>query len=899
MPKDDFDFFSNDTPRRGAQDGPVSFDALKEQIDQGAAPAPQEFSGYMPLSLDFDDAPPASPRQAAKPAPFLFEESGGDAEPFDFDFGDVPIETPLPTQQPAPTAPPPARPAPQAAPPRPTMQQPAPQAAPSRPAAWQAAPERPAPSAALWQGEDEDEALEIPPIAPRPQSAPEAEEINFDDLKPREEKTARKKPGELRLDDLPPRPPKPARKGMPPEWDELAAAKPAARTKAPVVEGLEPLPPKSAQTLPPLDLEGIVPPAAKPVVGREVPPAFPEALPRAQAAPQAAARAVPETARPQAGGAARQTAPVQPAAQARNTAPQAPAQPAAQARNAAPVKSAPRPVEDDGTIVAAGPASAPPPAAPRPAPAAARGTAQAPKEAPQRPRRPGVRPVSKIADSPTLSFSLGNNVNVEAPTLAFMPISDITAAARAEAEANAKDNVFVPQQPPQSPQVRAARIEKEKNVGAAVFSALMDAPEPSVTGTDSADREGSSMQDPNWPAPPRAQNGQRGTPKPIDWNASLLQTPSAAAPAQQQAQQPRQQPQTPPSASPRPAAARPQSAPAQPDSGAADPLDFGAAGAQPLAFDLDEGEPLGDDLLESYSRQFERADDDDGDDEDESPRRRGPGGARPSKGGAGGSTTWLWWIGFLVIALLIILYFVIFADKGDPANSGSGTSGGSSGTSSSTVSGSEPGSQTPDDSSSDVPVDPVTEPIPRDEWYMVLANRDNRLPSTFAVPQTVTVGSAAVDSRIADALRQMVNDASAAGIQLLPNNGYRTVGEQQAAWDRRVKEFLNQGLSQQEAEERALDYTSMAGASDHNTGLGLDIVSQDHQTKDLAYAETAASQWLVEHAAEYGFIQRYPADKELETGMDYEPWHYRYVGPDQAAKIKASGLCLEEYLAQP
>lgn len=893
MPKDDF--FSKDSPRRGTQDEPFSFDALEERLDRGAvAPSAQDFSGYMPLSLDFDDVPPAPQQRAGKPAPFLFDEPGagdGDAEPFDFDFGDaMPLETPLT----APEAPAPRRPAAQpAAPSRPAAQTPLAKPAPRQQAAGFAAPDTPSP--APRQEKTGFAALDIPSAAPRQQAdgsdAPDADEIHFDDLKPRGEKPERKKPGELRLDDLPPRPPKPARKGVPSEWNELTAAKPAARPKAPVVEGLDPVPPKAPSHTLELNLEDIVPPAEKPAVKKEAPPALPDSPPRTAAAPdkpRTQAKAVQKPAAQQSAPAAAQPAPAvsQPApAVSRSGAAPRPAPAARQPVPAAPDPS--RPAGEDGTAAAAG----------TPAPAAApNGTP------PRRQRRPGARPVSKLADSPTMSFTLGNNVNVEVPTLAFMPISDVTAAARAEAEANAKNNVFVPPQPPQSPQVRAARIEKEKNVGAAVFSALMDAPEPSVTDTDSADREGSSMPDPNWPAPPRAQKGQRGTPKPIDWNASILQTSSAqeAAPQQQAQPQPSRQPQqaqTPSPDAPR-SAARPPRAPVPPDADAAEPLDLDAPDAQPLTFDLDEGEPLGDDLLESYSRQFTRAEDDGDEDGDEPAPRRGS-GARPSRGGAGSSKTIFWWIGFLVIALLIILYFVLFGDKDDAKTPGSGTSDTSSGSTSSSVSDSSSDSQTPGSDSSEVPVEPVTEPIPRDEWYMVLANNSNQLPSTYAVPQTATVGEAAVDSRIADALRQMVSDAAAAGIQLVPTNGYRTVAEQQSAWDRRVKSFLDQGLSQQEAEERALDYTSRPGASDHNTGLGMDIVSRDHPAKDAAYAETAASQWLVEHAAEYGFIQRYPADKELETGMDYEPWHYRYVGPDQAAKIKASGLCLEEYLAQP
>ena len=139
---------------------------------------------------------------------------------------------------------------------------------------------------------------------------------------------------------------------------------------------------------------------------------------------------------------------------------------------------------------------------------------------------------------------------------------------------------------------------------------------------------------------------------------------------------------------------------------------------------------------------------------------------------------------------------------------------------------------------------------------------------------------------------------TAAGVKLKPTNGYRSIARQQELWDARVKTLMEGGLSQADAETKAIDYTSAPGTSDHNTGLGLDIVSEDHPAKDAGFAETAAAQWLAEHAADYGFILRYPSDKTEATGMDYEPWHYRYVGSEQAHKIKESGLCLEEYLAQ-
>ena len=268
--------------------------------------------------------------------------------------------------------------------------------------------------------------------------------------------------------------------------------------------------------------------------------------------------------------------------------------------------------------------------------------------------------------------------------------------------------------------------------------------------------------------------------------------------------------------------------------------------------------------------------------------RRASGKSGPSgtggKGGAPAKSIFAW-CGILLIAVLIILYFVLFGDKdGDASSPGSDSNSTASSLPAQSVS---------------VPPEPVTPSIPRDEWYMVLANRDSVLSMDFTVAETATVGEALVDARIADALRQMVSDAAAAGIRLKPTNGYRTVTRQDELWKARVQKLITEnGLSQADAEVRALDYTSRAGTSDHNTGLGLDIVSEDHPAKDAAYADTAAANWLLEHAAEYGFILRYPSDKTAQTGMDFEPWHYRYVGVEQAQLIKASGLCLEEYLAQ-
>ena len=91
---------------------------------------------------------------------------------------------------------------------------------------------------------------------------------------------------------------------------------------------------------------------------------------------------------------------------------------------------------------------------------------------------------------------------------------------------------------------------------------------------------------------------------------------------------------------------------------------------------------------------------------------------------------------------------------------------------------------------------------------------------------------------------------------------------------------------------------ALPGTSEHGIGLAVDIVSNQYAELDAKQAETKEAQWLQEHCYEYGFILRYPPEKQSLTGIIYEPWHYRYVGREMAQKIKESGLTLEEYLGK-
>lgn len=177
----------------------------------------------------------------------------------------------------------------------------------------------------------------------------------------------------------------------------------------------------------------------------------------------------------------------------------------------------------------------------------------------------------------------------------------------------------------------------------------------------------------------------------------------------------------------------------------------------------------------------------------------------------------------------------------------------------------------------------------QDDWRLVLVNGDRALPKGFA-PSLLTLSNGQqVDERIYPDLQRMFDDARAAGLSLFVRAGYRTGAEQEQIMESKVDELLRQGWPEQAAREEAARTAAKPGHSEHQLGLAVDINSHTSDEWQL-YA------WLAEHAWQYGFILRYPQGAEEITGIDYEPWHYRYVGVDAARAIFESGITLEEYL---
>ncbi|NLV86784.1 MAG: M15 family metallopeptidase [Clostridiales bacterium] len=187
-----------------------------------------------------------------------------------------------------------------------------------------------------------------------------------------------------------------------------------------------------------------------------------------------------------------------------------------------------------------------------------------------------------------------------------------------------------------------------------------------------------------------------------------------------------------------------------------------------------------------------------------------------------------------------------------------------------------------------------TETDEAEEWRLLIISRDSYLPVDFTV-DLKKVGDVRVDHRISDPLESMIEDADAAGIKLIPVSGYRSVSEQRVLYDDKKASFLQQGYGEEAAEIYTRELIQPPGASEHHTGLAIDFLTMGITELDEGFAQSPAYQWLRENAANYGFIERYPADKTEKTGVSWEPWHFRYVGTADAIAISSMAICLEEY----
>ncbi|MCL2719401.1 MAG: M15 family metallopeptidase [Lachnospiraceae bacterium] len=183
-----------------------------------------------------------------------------------------------------------------------------------------------------------------------------------------------------------------------------------------------------------------------------------------------------------------------------------------------------------------------------------------------------------------------------------------------------------------------------------------------------------------------------------------------------------------------------------------------------------------------------------------------------------------------------------------------------------------------------------------DDWRLILINKQHPIPDDYAYVLGTIKGSMQCDARIIDELLTMMQKAYDEGIELEIISPYRDLAHQELLFNRKIDSYIRSGLSYFEAYRRAAHTVTVPGTSEHQVGLAIDITSRDYRNLNIGFAETKAGRWLAENSHEFGFIVRYPLGKEYITGIQFEPWHFRYVGKEAARIIKEEQLTLEEFL---
>ena len=186
---------------------------------------------------------------------------------------------------------------------------------------------------------------------------------------------------------------------------------------------------------------------------------------------------------------------------------------------------------------------------------------------------------------------------------------------------------------------------------------------------------------------------------------------------------------------------------------------------------------------------------------------------------------------------------------------------------------------------------------------VLMLNPWNSLPEDYVydlvdLSSTYATSGNQVQRSCYDALKEMIKACNkASGHRVCVVSGYRSVEKQIKLFNKQVEKNLKKGYSQEEAERLAAQVVAVPGTSEHHSGLAVDSIdSCCSWDLEEIQASLPGQQWLMEHSWEYGFILRYPEGTTEETGIIYEPWHYRYVGKELAKELHDLGMTLEAYM---
>ena len=174
----------------------------------------------------------------------------------------------------------------------------------------------------------------------------------------------------------------------------------------------------------------------------------------------------------------------------------------------------------------------------------------------------------------------------------------------------------------------------------------------------------------------------------------------------------------------------------------------------------------------------------------------------------------------------------------------------------------------------------------------ILVNKHNYLKEDY-VPEnlknlssTYALSNMKMVEEAANAFESLSKDASKENYKVIAMSTYRSYEYQVDLYNKYVKS---------DGKEAADTYSGRPGNSEHQTGLAVDVYNQTETYTN--FEKTKEYNWMQENAYKYGFILRFPKDKENETGYEFESWHYRYVGKEIAKYIHKHNITLEEYIA--
>ncbi|WP_225424560.1 M15 family metallopeptidase [Lactiplantibacillus mudanjiangensis] len=165
-----------------------------------------------------------------------------------------------------------------------------------------------------------------------------------------------------------------------------------------------------------------------------------------------------------------------------------------------------------------------------------------------------------------------------------------------------------------------------------------------------------------------------------------------------------------------------------------------------------------------------------------------------------------------------------------------------------------------------------------------------------------TVSGITVRSSIVKPLTAFLNGATKAGYPATLVSGYRSVQYQKEVWAESIETYEGQGKTEKQALKLTKEYVAVPRGSEHQTGLAADIMNTTwfdaHNSQLLSSSDKAkGQQWLIKHAPDYGFVLRFTKTGTKSTGIDYESWHFRYVGKKSAAFMTKHNLTLEQYVS--